>query len=93
MFEFKVRDGIGSQTFLKYHIHIRKGTSIYSTDAFFDIVNLQHTIQTWLISIILLLTALQLDLKLSCDSRFQRAFTACSYVFKIITLVSVNQLL
>jgi len=26
-------------------------------------------------------------LKLSCDSRFQRAFTACSCVFKVITLV------
>ncbi len=25
--------------------------------------------------------------KLSCDSRFQRAFTACSCVFKAITLV------
>jgi len=29
--------------------------------------------------------------KLSCDSRFQRAFTACSCVFKVITLVSANQ--
>ncbi len=29
-------------------------------------------------------------LKLSCDSRFQRAFTACSCVFKVITLVWVN---
>jgi hypothetical protein len=27
------------------------------------------------------------DLKLSCDSRFQRAFTACNCVFKVITLV------
>jgi len=26
-------------------------------------------------------------LKLACDSRFQRAFTACSCVFKVITLV------
>jgi len=30
-------------------------------------------------------------LKLSCDSRFQRAFTACSCVFKVITLVGSNQ--
>ncbi len=29
--------------------------------------------------------------KLSCDSRFQRAFTAYSYVFKVITLVGSNQ--
>jgi len=28
-----------------------------------------------------------LILKLSCDSRFQRAFTACTCVFKVITLV------
>jgi len=30
-------------------------------------------------------------LKLSCDSRFQRAFTACSCVFKVIALVWANQ--
>ncbi len=30
-------------------------------------------------------------IKLSCDSRFQRAFTACSCVFKVITLVWANQ--
>ncbi len=30
-------------------------------------------------------------LKLSCDSRFQRAFTACSCVLKVITLVWANQ--
>jgi len=30
-------------------------------------------------------------LKLRCDSRFQRAFTACSCVFKVITLIWVNQ--
>jgi len=30
-------------------------------------------------------------LKLSCDSRFQRAFTACSCVFKVITLIGSNQ--
>jgi len=29
----------------------------------------------------------KLLLKLNCDSRFQRAFTACSCVFKVITLV------
>jgi hypothetical protein len=29
--------------------------------------------------------------KLSCDSRFQRAFTACSCVLKEITLVGSNQ--
>jgi len=29
--------------------------------------------------------------KLSCDSRFQRAFTACVCVFKVITLVWANQ--
>jgi len=30
-------------------------------------------------------------LKLRCDSRFQHAFTACSCVFKKITLVDANQ--
>jgi hypothetical protein len=30
-------------------------------------------------------------LKLSCDSRFQRAFTACSCVFKVITLIGSSQ--
>jgi len=30
-------------------------------------------------------------IKLSCDSRFQRAFTPCSCVFKVITLVWANQ--
>ncbi len=30
-------------------------------------------------------------LKLSCDSRFQRAFTACVFVLKVITLVGSNQ--
>ena len=30
-------------------------------------------------------------LKLRCDSRFQRAFTACSCVFKVITLIGSNQ--
>jgi len=34
---------------------------------------------------------LQRNFKLSCDSRFQRAFTACSCVFKVITLVCANQ--
>ncbi len=29
--------------------------------------------------------------KLSCDSRFQGAFTACICVFKVITLVGSNQ--
>ncbi len=29
--------------------------------------------------------------KLSCDSRFQRVFTACICVFKVITLVGSNQ--
>jgi len=29
--------------------------------------------------------------KLRCDSRFQRAFTACSCVFKVITLIGSNQ--
>ncbi len=32
-----------------------------------------------------------LSLKLSCDSRFQRAFTACVFVFEVITLVWANQ--
>jgi len=32
-----------------------------------------------------------LSLKLSCDNRFQHAFTACSCVFKVITLVWANQ--
>jgi len=31
------------------------------------------------------------SLELSCDSRFQHAFTACSCVFKEITLVWANQ--
>jgi len=30
-------------------------------------------------------------LKLSCNSRFQRVFTACSCIFKVITLVGSNQ--
>jgi len=30
-------------------------------------------------------------IKLCCDSRFQRAFTACSCVFKVITLIGSNQ--
>ncbi len=30
-------------------------------------------------------------LKLSCDSRFQRPFTACVFVFEVITLVCANQ--
>ncbi len=30
-------------------------------------------------------------LKLSCDTRFQHAFTACTCVFKVITLVRANQ--
>jgi len=30
-------------------------------------------------------------LKLSCNSRFQRAFTACNCVFKVITLAGSNQ--
>jgi len=31
------------------------------------------------------------SLKISCDSRFQRAFTACVCVFKVITLVGLSQ--
>ncbi len=34
---------------------------------------------------------LQKLLKLHCDTRFQRAFTSCSCVFKVITLVEANQ--
>jgi len=30
-------------------------------------------------------------LKLSCDSRFQRIFTACACVFRVITLVGSSQ--
>ncbi len=30
-------------------------------------------------------------LKQSCDSRFQRAFTACVFVFKVLTLAWANQ--
>ncbi len=30
-------------------------------------------------------------LKLRCDERFTHAFTACSCVFKVITLVGLNQ--
>jgi len=30
-------------------------------------------------------------IKLRCDSRFQRAFTACTCVFKVITLIGSNQ--
>jgi len=33
----------------------------------------------------------QVWVKLCCDCRFQRAFTACSCVFKVITLVGSNQ--
>jgi len=32
-------------------------------------------------------------LKLRCDSRFQRAFTACSCVFKEITLITRDTIL
>ena len=32
-----------------------------------------------------------LSLKPSCDTRFQRAFTACVCVFKVIALVWANQ--
>jgi len=32
-----------------------------------------------------------ITLKLRCDIRFQRAFTACSCVFKVITLIWANQ--
>jgi len=32
-----------------------------------------------------------MDFMLSCDSRFQRAFTACISVFKVITLVGSSQ--
>jgi len=32
-----------------------------------------------------------LILKLSCDNRFQCAFTVCYCVFNVITLVSANQ--
>jgi len=32
-----------------------------------------------------------LSIKLSCDNRFQRAFTACRCVFKVITLIWDNQ--
>jgi len=34
---------------------------------------------------------LSVSLKLSCDSRFQRAYTACCCVFKVITLAWANQ--
>jgi len=30
-------------------------------------------------------------IKLRCDCRFQRAFTACSCVFKVIILIGTNQ--
>jgi len=33
----------------------------------------------------------KVTLKLSCDSRLQRAFTACIGVFEVITLVGSNQ--
>jgi len=33
----------------------------------------------------------QMELKLSRDSRFQRARTACCCIFKVITLVRSNQ--
>ncbi len=32
-----------------------------------------------------------IESKLCCDSRFQRAITACSCVFKVITLIGSNQ--
>ena len=31
------------------------------------------------------------SLKLDCDTRFQRAFTECGYVFKVISLVGSKQ--
>jgi len=33
----------------------------------------------------------KMPLKLSCDIRFQRAITACFFIFKVITLVGSNQ--
>jgi len=30
-------------------------------------------------------------LKLRCDTRFERAFTACGFILKVITLVGSNQ--
>jgi hypothetical protein len=32
-----------------------------------------------------------MQFKVRCDSRFQRAFIACSCVFEIITLIGSNQ--
>jgi len=34
---------------------------------------------------------LEPSIKLRCDSRFQRALTACSCVFKVYTLIGSNQ--
>jgi len=31
------------------------------------------------------------SLKLSCDSRFQHAFTECNWVFKVITMADSNK--
>jgi len=37
------------------------------------------------------LISIDIQVKLRCDERFQNAFTACSCVFKVITLVWANQ--
>jgi len=41
--------------------------------------------------LLLFVTRSSNDIKLSCDIRFQRAFTACSCIFKVIALVWANQ--
>jgi len=52
----------------------------------------KRSILTYLTKYSVLLKLLYLcSIKLSCDSRFQRAFTACVCVFKEITLVGSNQ--
>jgi len=63
------------------HKHLPKcGTILAETTQVVETRVINSKMQVWII-----------NLKLSCDSRFQRAFTACVCVFKVITLVWANQ--
>jgi len=57
------------------------------------IVSQYHTSHLFDIEMQIPITVLSLFfvVKPNCDSRFQCAFTACSWIFKVITLVGSNQ--
>ena len=77
-----------ARTFLKWY---RKQKQELLIERLSDI----YTGQTnaWNISNKRWITMLVFHLKLRCDCRFQHAFTACSCVFKVITLVGSNQVI